>query len=119
MTETEIGTMLNDFMEHINKMNEQHETEMKRVMSELKMANEQIAMIDFEKRKENWISALSDSRGHEGGLKNPNHIRNLGLKVKVALETEYDGTTFKKQNTVHCFAEFKPAYEHLAQGDFQ
>ena len=115
MTETEIGAIRNDFVENINKMKEQHAAEMKRLVSELKTANEQIATFNFETKKTTGIRLAEILEDMKVVLKNPNHIRDLGSKVKAAFETEYDGKTFKKKDITYYFVEDKPLLEHLVQ----
>lgn len=122
MTESEIGTMRSDFTERIKKMEEQYEAERKRLTTELKMANVQLVKVnetvEFEKKKKTAVRLGQILEDMKIEVKNATHLRELGLKVKTAFETEYDGKTFKNNDTVFYFAEDRQVVEHLVQREW-
>ena len=117
MTEGEILSMRNDYIERMLKMSEKHAEEKMKLSSALELAQNQVATLtaaqELETKKKSGfrLKELLDEMNVKVA-----DVSGFGYRIKKLFESdEFNGTTFKRRDVVHYFEEDRPTVEKLVR----
>ena len=117
MTEGEILSMRNDYIERMQKMGEKHAEEKMKLLSSLELAQNQLATItaaqelEAKKKKGFRLKELLEDLNVKVA-----DVSGFGARIKGLFEgDEFNGTTFKHRDVVHYFADDRTTVEKLVR----
>ena len=117
MTEGEILSMRNDYIERMQQMSEKHAEEKMKLLSALELAQNQVATLtaaqELETKKKSGfrLKELLEEMNVKVA-----DVSGFGSRIKGLFESdEFNGTTFKRRDVIHYFEEDRPTVEKLVR----